>query len=117
MAGGSGREVEGFGALAQNQGAKAVIATLWSVADKSTSMFMRDFYRRMINTPDLPKVEALRQTQIAMLRGDLKQELEGQETDESLKGIRKARLFHEDKEKPYAHPFFWAPFILFGNWK
>ena len=31
-----GREVEGFGALAQKKGAKGVLATLWSVADQST---------------------------------------------------------------------------------
>ncbi|MCY7375030.1 MAG: tetratricopeptide repeat protein, partial [Pyrinomonadaceae bacterium] len=32
----NGLEVEGFGALAQRQGAKSVLATLWAVADSST---------------------------------------------------------------------------------
>ena len=36
-AAGDGKEVEGFGVLAQRQGAKAVIATLWPVADASTT--------------------------------------------------------------------------------
>jgi hypothetical protein len=42
---GDGAEVEGFGALAQIQGAKAVVASLWPVADASTSRLMQEFYR------------------------------------------------------------------------
>src|SRR5262249_52793575 len=33
-----GKEVEGFAVMAQRQGAKAVLATLWSVADQSTRL-------------------------------------------------------------------------------
>ena len=33
---GNGTEVEGFAVLAQREGAKAIIATLWMVADNST---------------------------------------------------------------------------------
>jgi CHAT domain-containing protein len=25
--------------------------------------------------------------------------------------------FTPDPKKPYAHPYYWAPFILIGNWK
>jgi CHAT domain-containing protein len=41
----TGKEVESFGVLAQRQGAKAVIATLWGVADRSTRTLMEHFYR------------------------------------------------------------------------
>ena len=41
-----GKEVESFGVLAQRQGAKAVVASLWPVADQSTKQLMREFYRR-----------------------------------------------------------------------
>jgi CHAT domain-containing protein len=44
-AGSDGREVEGFGVLAQRQGAGAVMASLWPVADRSTELLMRGFYR------------------------------------------------------------------------
>lgn len=81
-----GREIEGFGVIAQQQGAKAVLATLWPVADSSTADLMTDMYRRR-QTLGLSKVEALRQAQVAMLQGK------------------------------YSHPFYWAPFILMGNWK
>ena len=48
--GADGREVEGFGALAQNRGAKTVMATLWPVVDGSTAVFMREFYA--LRAPD-----------------------------------------------------------------
>jgi CHAT domain-containing protein len=41
----NGREIEGFGVLAQRQGAKGVLATLWPVADQSTAIFMQELYR------------------------------------------------------------------------
>jgi len=39
------KEVEGFGVLAQRQGAKAVVASLWPVADRSHQRIDADFYR------------------------------------------------------------------------
>ena len=41
-----GKEIEGFGVIAQQQGAKAVLATLGPVADESTATLMADLYRR-----------------------------------------------------------------------
>jgi len=82
-----GREIEGFGVIAQQQGAKAVLATLWAVADESTSVLMADMYRQRQQS-GLSKIEALQQAQRAMLNS-----------------------------KRHAHPFYWAPFILMGNWK
>jgi CHAT domain-containing protein len=82
-----GKEIEGFGVIAQQQGAKSVLATLWQVSDQSTAMLMADLYRRR-QSDKLTKVEALRQSQISL--------------QASLK---------------YSHPFYWAPFILMGNWK
>lgn len=82
-----GREIEGFGVIAQQQGAKAVLATLWPVADESTSQLMAEMYRRR-QDQQLTKIEALRQAQLSLLA-----------------------------QSRYAHPFYWAPFILMGNWK
>jgi CHAT domain-containing protein len=82
-----GREIEGFGVIAQQQGAKAVLATLWQVADESTATLMADMYRRR-QDQHLNKIEALRQAQLSLLA-----------------------------QSRYAHPFYWAPFILMGHWK
>lgn len=69
MGGADGKEVEGFGALAQKRGAKGVLATLWSVADESTGAFMRQMYRFRAEDR-LSKAEAIRRTQLAFIRGD-----------------------------------------------
>lgn len=60
--------MKGLGTLAQKQGAKGVIATLWPVADASAGLFMQHFYR-LRQEQGLSKAEALRQTQLTLLRG------------------------------------------------
>ncbi|MEW8347348.1 MAG: tetratricopeptide repeat protein [Candidatus Thiodiazotropha taylori] len=107
----NGREIEGFGALAQKAGANSVLATLWSVADESTGQFMKAMYERR-ETQGLSKLEALRQTQLAMLGGELRGE------HGAGRGFsRDDRPNDAAKSWPgYSHPFYWAPFILMGNW-
>ncbi len=93
----NGREIEGFGALAQNQGAKGVIATLWPVNDESTGQFMQHFYQLYVQE-NINKAQAIQQVQQAF--------------------IRAGQLEAEPSEYPYyyAKPYYWAPFILMGNW-
>ncbi|MBL8203208.1 MAG: CHAT domain-containing protein, partial [Blastocatellia bacterium] len=118
--GANGKEIEGFGALAQRQGAKAVVASLWPVADRSTKNLMQEFYRLREAKDETTKVEALHQAQIKLLHGAL------QMTGETM--AARALIHEEDKtanlpkfkidpKAPYAHPYYWAPFILIGNWK
>jgi len=123
-----GKEVEGFGVLAQRQGAKAVIATLWPMADASTKALMQELYRRHKTQPRIPKIEALRQAQLALLYG---QKSVRKMVDQGKRGVTvivpvaehsdsstSALLrFPLNPQAPYAHPFYWAPFILIGNWK
>lgn len=91
----NGAEVEGFGALAQRQGAQAVLATLWPVVDESTGVFMREMYSRRLERTGIGKAEALRHAQLAFLHHT---------------GLASSLPEHT------SHPFFWAPFILMGNW-
>jgi CHAT domain-containing protein len=120
-AGASGKEVEGFGVLAQRQGAKAVMATLWSVADESTSLLMQEFYRLREARPGTLKAEAIRQAQLALLYGKKKAVSTGTqrraERENNEPGPSNQPLFKQNPEAPYAHPYYWAPFILIGNWK
>ena len=114
--GADGREVEGFAVLAQRQGAKAVVATLWAVADESTALLMREFYRLRMSDPAMTKAEALRQAQVGLLTGQIRG---NSSADRGAKVNRDAegRRFAMDPQRPYAHPYFWAPFLLMGNWK
>ncbi|CAK0775775.1 hypothetical protein CCP4SC76_6090003 [Gammaproteobacteria bacterium] len=117
-----GKELEGFGAMAQNQGAKAVMATLWSVDDASTGLFMQHFYR-LRQDQHLTKAEALRQAQLTLLRGDnttaspaVAETGRGEVIRFGKAGENSAPAFFADPAHPYAHPYYWAPFILMGNW-
>lgn len=110
-----GREVEGFGVLAQNQGAKAVIATLWSVADRSTGQFMQWFYQ-LRETEKLTKAEALRRVQEMFIRGE-QPHVAGVADSHRAPGLEteSTESFVPPTDAPYAHPYYWGPFILMGN--
>ena len=69
---GDGREVDGLGILAQQKGAKAVVASLWEVNDASTGLMMQEFYRLWTTSPATSKAEALREAQVELLHGQLK---------------------------------------------
>lgn len=113
-----GREVESLGVTAQKQGARSVMATLWSVADASTGLLMSHVYRTRQEF-GVSKAEALRRAQLAMLGG----EIDDRTVPLELRGAARVadndaagRAFPVDAQRPFAHPFFWAPFILMGNW-
>ena len=94
----NGEEVDGFGTLAQERGANAVIASLWSVADTSTGVLMQKFYQtRMRDGQPVTKAESLQEAQLSFLH----------------KQVKSSEL----AEKDYSHPYYWAPFILIGNWR
>lgn len=116
----NGEEIESFGAIAQQLGAKTVISSLWAVADPSTRDLMSEFYKQLKNNPKLGKAQAMRNAQIALLNGKYKSgeiplwrrgvETFGQETKEQIP-------FNTDAKAPFAHPYYWSPFVLIGNWK
>jgi CHAT domain-containing protein len=93
------------------------MATLWPVADPSTRDFMIEFYRRF-GTGTEAKAESIRQAQIKLMRGQYTAG-ESPARAESFAGGAQAvgPPFPTDKKAPYAHPYYWAPFILFGNWR
>ncbi len=108
---GDGRELESPGMIAQQKGAEAVLGTLWDVADTSTSMLMSDFYARWIGHPQEGKAEALRQAQIDLLKGRSRPEKAGGSqcrADGAAPGTSAG---------DYSHPYYWAPFVLMGNYE
>jgi CHAT domain-containing protein/tetratricopeptide (TPR) repeat protein len=115
----NGVEVEGFGALAQMEGARSVLASLWSVADSSTRDLMVEFYRQLGSDPKLTKADALRNAQLALLYGSYK----SPDSPDYSRGAGYAsttttgKPFVKDPKAPFAHPYYWSPFILMGNWK
>jgi len=90
---GLGKEKRGEGVMGLTRafmyaGAPTVGVSLWSVADKSTADLMTDFYQRLLSTSaSSTSSGALRGAQLAMIAG-----------------------------KKYSAPFYWAPFVLVGDW-
>ena len=118
----NGREVDGFAELAQRLGAGAVIASLWKVADESTAQLMSEFYKLKTENPKITKAEAMKQIQISMLKGNrrIKRTNEKRRSDlaSSTAGDGEGFTpFARDESKPFAHPFYWSPFVLIGNWR
>lgn len=85
-AAGDERAALGIAGIAVGAGARSAVATLWSVSDASTAQLVERFYRELTAGKG-NRAEALRQAQLALLR-----------------------------EPETAHPFYWAPFLLIGNW-
>jgi CHAT domain-containing protein/tetratricopeptide (TPR) repeat protein len=90
---GLGKEKRGEGVIGLTRafmyaGAPTVGVSLWSVADKSTADLMTDFYKRLLGTTPQPPAAAMRDAQLGMING-----------------------------KKYSAPFYWAPFVLVGEWK
>ncbi|MBD2021757.1 CHAT domain-containing protein [Leptolyngbya sp. FACHB-36] len=83
---GDRRAALGIAGVAVRSGARSTLATLWSVDDDATARVMGQFYKALRNT-SLTKAAALKRAQLTLL-----------------------------SDPQYRHPFYWAPYILVGNW-
>jgi CHAT domain-containing protein len=115
--GAKGREVENVAVLAQRKGADAVLASLWPVSDAGTSLLMQNFYRQRQAHPEQGKAEALREAQLKLMRGRHPALSEAERGVLVLTPDGTAPAFVADPDAEYSHPYFWAPFILIGNWR
>ncbi|BAY23162.1 tetratricopeptide domain protein [Calothrix sp. NIES-2100] len=95
---GDERAVLGLAGMAVRSGAHSTLASLWPVGDTSTALFMGQFYQNL-KKPGNKQIEALRTAQLSLL--------------ESLKSNPP---FPELKNLP-PHPYYWAPYVLVGNWQ
>ena len=97
-------------------GTPSVVASLWKVDDSSTAALMASFYR---NLKTMTKVEALRQAQLQLIRGQASSDLLARR---GVGGIGKlgdtpAPQRASQDSVSTSHPYFWAPFILVGDGK
>jgi tetratricopeptide (TPR) repeat protein len=89
---GLGKSVRGEGLVGLTRGfmyagAKRVMASLWSVQDQATAELMRRFYGAMLGERKMRPAEALREAQVEMW-----------------------------KQKRWRSPYYWAGFMLYGEW-
>ena len=92
-AAGDQRAALGLAGIAVQAGARSTLATLWAVDDLSTSRLMGEFYRQLANRQlaknQVSKAEALRRAQLELWK---------------------------EPSQNWQRPYFWASYILVGNW-
>ncbi len=86
-AAGDDRAALGLAGIAVKAGARSALASLWFVNDAASTQLVSDFYTELTGHPENTKAQALQAAQ-------------------------KKLLTH----KRYAHPCYWAPYLLLGNW-
>jgi CHAT domain-containing protein len=91
-----------------------VLASLWPVSDQSTAALMRAFYQGRSTGAGLTRAQALRQAQLGLLLGTGAAATAAAGNATASPGT--AAPFVRDPARPYAHPFFWAPFVIMGSW-
>lgn len=86
---GDNQAVLGLAGVAVRAGARSTLATLWGANDNATAELMGYFYQNLANNSEISKAQALRNAQISLI---------------------------ETGDSQYYHPYYWAPFVLVGNW-
>lgn len=110
----NGKEIDSLAEAIQTKSAKAVLASLWEVSDESTASLMGNFYRSRKENPNLTKAEAMQQAQKILIEGNSKSPkvAPAVSADKAI-----PPKFTTEKDRPFAHPFFWSGFVLIGNWR
>jgi filamentous hemagglutinin family protein len=101
----------GFAGLAAQAGVKSVLGSLWFVSDEGTLGLMTEFYNRLKNAPI--KAEALRQTQVAMLNGEVR--VEGETLMTRAGSLPLPPSITRWGNNNFSHPYYWSAFTIVGN--
>ena len=107
----------GFAGLALQSGAKSALASLWYVSDAGTLALMTEFYQQLkVSKPQDPpiiKAEALRQAQIAAIKG--KVTIENGQLRSSRGETSLPPSIPKLDSKDLSHPYYWAAFSMIGS--
>jgi len=119
-----GDELWGFTRAFLSAGSSSLLVSLWRVDDAATAHLMRNFYK---NLKTMTKVEALREAQLSLIRGEGRSDLLARrgvggigklgESPSSLGSPASEgdRAVAPTQPLATSHPYFWAPFILVGD--
>ena len=103
----------GFAGLAVQAGVKSVLASLWYVSDEGTLGLMAEFYHHLKVAPI--KSEALRQAQIAMIKGQVRLENGRLILSNINKELELPPELAKLTYKNLSHPYYWSAFTMIGS--
>jgi CHAT domain-containing protein/TPR repeat protein len=112
----NGSELESLATIVQENAGRAVVATLWPIADKSTALFMQRFYELSL-TSEVTRSDAL----AATMREFIQSRIGGDDPDQSIIGetARRGEILvgRDAGDTPatlpfFEHPYYWAAFLL-----
>ncbi|MFE1746250.1 CHAT domain-containing protein [Coleofasciculus sp. H7-2] len=101
----------GFAGLAVQAGVKSALASLWYVSDQGTLGLMTEFYQELKKAP--VRVEALRQAQVAMLKGQVR--IQGGKLLTPNGDVTLTPELAKLENQNLSHPYYWAAFTMIGN--
>ncbi len=128
---GRGEGLLGFSQVLLGKGARSLVLSLWKVDDTATALLMTRFYQNLLGKREgldksLPKAEALQEAKhwLRDLRRSEVEELAGK-LAEGVVRAKEEPLVPDPRElkppplpagdRPFAHPRYWAAFILIGD--
>jgi tetratricopeptide (TPR) repeat protein len=126
---GGGEGLLGFSQVLLGKGAHSLLLSLWKADDTATALLMSRFYQNLLGQRDglkegMPKAEALREAKrwLRALPRTEAEELAGRLAKGVVRGPEEpARPAAPQApavpagEAPFAHPRYWAAFILLGD--
>ena len=132
-----GRDAHGEGFVGFTQallmsGTRSVCLSLWKVDDTATALLMQRFYQNLLGrrlgvTGPMPKAEALREAkmwlrglqraEVLALTAQLSGGVDRGKDAKARQPVEPAAAIpaHDDNDRPYAPPHFWAAFVLVGD--
>jgi CHAT domain-containing protein/Tfp pilus assembly protein PilF len=117
-----GQGVMGLQRAVHAAGARAVVASLWKVDDAATSVLMEQFYTNLW-VKKMPKLEALRQAQITVLKNpglvrarqaELAKRGIGEKAEKLPQG---GKVSAPGADGQRSNPSLWAAFVMSGDWR
>jgi tetratricopeptide (TPR) repeat protein len=125
---GGGEGLLGFAQVLLGKGARSLVLSLWKVDDTATALLMARFYHNLLGKTPLPKAQALDEAkhwlrtlpraEVEKLAGELARgSVRAGEDDPAPKGPAReaAKPAVPAGDRPFAHPSYWAAFILIGD--